>query len=38
MDVLTQWGAESFHNIYIYEIITVHTLTILQFYLSILSQ
>ena len=38
MDALTQWGGKSFHNIYIYEIITVYTLTVWQFYLSIISQ
>ena len=36
MDVLIQWGG-SFHNVYIYQIITSYTLNILQFYLSIIS-
>ena len=36
MDVLTGlW--ESFHNVYIYQIITLKTLNILQFYLSMTS-
>lgn len=31
MDVFTRWG-EPFHNVYVYQIIMLHTLNILQFF------
>ena len=33
MDVLTGW-VDPFHNVYVYQIIMMNTLKILQFYLS----
>lgn len=39
MDVLlTFGGGESFHSIYVHQILKLYTLNILQFYLSIIPQ
>ena len=38
MDVLINWLGESFHNVYVYQIITLHTLNILPFYPSLIPQ
>lgn len=38
MDVLINWMEESFHTVYVYQIITLYTLNILKFYLSDLNK
>ena len=34
MDILTNKVGDSFHNVYIYQIITMYTLNVLQFYVN----
>lgn len=38
MDVLINWMEESFHTVYVYQIITLYTLNTLKFCLSDLSK
>lgn len=32
--MLVNWMGESFHNVYVYQITTMYTLNVLQFYMS----